>query len=121
VGAASSDPAISVELLEQGGSHCGVPLGLLRVAADDEAVAHGALVDDDLLDLEVAGHRVIAALPRERGLGLGVLAAELLAEDVVVTTALQVAAVLRGTHAPIRHPHDPPQLPRPQIVRGPRG
>jgi hypothetical protein len=104
------------ELLEEGGPHRGVPLGLLGVAADDEAVAHGALVDDDLLDLEVAGHRAIPTLPGQGRLGLGALAPELLAQDVVVAAALEVAAVLGRVEAAVGDPHDPPQPPGPQVL-----
>src|SRR4051812_34503920 len=46
-----------------------VALGLVGVAADHEAVAHGAVVDAHLLDLEVAGDGPVATLARQRRLG----------------------------------------------------
>jgi hypothetical protein len=79
----------------------GVTLRFGRVAADDEAVAHRAVVEADLLDLEVAGHDVVAALAREGGLRLGALAPQLLAGDGVAARALEVAAVLGRREAPV--------------------
>ena len=69
------------------------------------------VVEDDLLDLEVAGHDVVAALAGEGGLRLGRVAPQLLAADVVAARALEVAAVLGRVEAPVGDPHDPPELP----------
>lgn len=40
--------------------------------------------------------------------------------DLEVVGALEVAAVLRRTHALVGDPHDPAHLPGPQIVLDPR-
>jgi hypothetical protein len=52
--------------------------------ADDEPLILGDL---DFLDPQVPGHFLIAALPGQRGGGLGGAGAELLADDVVVAAA----------------------------------
>jgi hypothetical protein len=61
---------------------------------------------------------VVAPLAGERRVGFPVVAAELLAEDVVPARALQVAAVLRRLKAAIGDPHHAGELPRPQVVLG---
>ena len=48
-----------------------VALGAFGVVADHEAVAHGAVVDADLLDAQAAVDEVVAALARQRRLRLG--------------------------------------------------
>lgn len=92
-----------LELPDEALADGGVADRLGGVAADDEAVAHDPLVEDDLLDLEVAGDGVVAALARQGRLRLGALAAELLAGDVVAAGALEIAPVLgrvdRATHS----------------------
>src|SRR3990172_2166559 len=75
--------------------------GLLRVAADHEAVANLALADDHFLDLEVVGDLLVAARPGKRGSGLQGALADLLAHDVVAAGTLQVAPVLRRRHAAV--------------------
>jgi hypothetical protein len=84
--------------------------------ADDEAVAQRGVVDHDLLDAQIAGDGVVAALARERGLGLLAVAPELLAEDVVSAGALQVAAVLGRLEAAVGDPHHAGELPGPELV-----
>jgi len=84
-----------------------IALGLLGVVADHESVAHRAVVDDHLLDAQVAGDGVVAALAGERGVGFLVVATELLAEDVVPARPLQVAAVLRRLEPAVSDPHHP--------------
>src|SRR5680860_1281163 len=72
-----------LKLLDDLAADGGVAFGLVGVAADDEPVTHRAVVEDDFLDLEVAGNRLVAALTLERSLGVLRPAAELLAHDVV--------------------------------------
>ena len=93
-----------------------VALGLFGVAADHEAVTHRAVVQHDLLDLQVARNGAVAALARERRSGFLGVAAQLLADDVVPAAALQVAAVLRGLKAAVCDPHDAAELPLAQVV-----
>jgi len=68
----------------------------LEVAADREPIAQRALVEDDLLDIEVPGHHLVAARSGEAGLRLGGVAAQLLPDDAVAACPLEVAAVLCG-------------------------
>src|SRR5439155_26050493 len=70
-----------------------ITVGALGVVADDEAVAHGAVVDAHLLDAQAAVDDVVAALAGQRGVRLGAVGAQLLADDVVAAGALQGAAV----------------------------
>jgi len=58
-----------LELREQPVADGGVADRLVGVAKDDEAVPHRPVVENDLLDLEVAGDCVVAALARQGGLG----------------------------------------------------
>jgi hypothetical protein len=71
----------------------GVARGRVGVAADHEAVALGAVLDHHVLDGQVAGHGVVAALAHQRRLGLRGIAARLLAQHVVAARTLQIAAV----------------------------
>ncbi|MFH9969885.1 hypothetical protein ACH4PR_53315 [Streptomyces mirabilis] len=66
----------------------GIALGLVGVVTDDEAVV--GVGDLDLLDAHVVGQGLVAALAAERGLDLGRVGAELLAEDVVAAVALLI-------------------------------
>ena len=84
--------------------------------ADDEAVAHGAVVDAHLLDAQAAVDDVVAALAGQRGVRLGAVGAQLLADDVVAAGALQVAAVALAVEAAVEHPDDPGQVPVAQVV-----
>ena len=84
-----------------------VALGPLGVVADYEPVANGAFVDADLLDTEVALHGVVAPLAGERRVGFLAVGAQLLADDVVPATALQVAAVLLAGEPAVQHPDHP--------------
>jgi hypothetical protein len=84
--------------------------------ADHEPVAVGAVVVPDLLDAQVALNSVVAALARERGTGFLAVGAQLLADDVVAATALQMAAVTLGSKSAVQHPDHPGEVPAAQIV-----
>ena len=71
-----------------------VAVGLAGVARDDEALARGAVADDHLLDGDVVGDDVVAALALERQPGLRGPGAQLHPGDVVAAGALEVAQVL---------------------------
>jgi hypothetical protein len=86
------------------------------VVADHEAVAHHAVVDADLLDAQVAGDLVVAALPGQRGCSLLVVAPQLLADHVVPAGALQVAAALSGLKPAVGDPHHPAERPGVKVV-----
>ncbi len=72
--------------------------------------------DPDLLDPQVVGDVVVAAGAGQRGGGLGVGVAQLLGVDVVPAAAGQVGAVGGGGEPGVGHPHQPVQVPRPQVV-----
>jgi len=96
--------------------HGAITLGLLGAVADDEAVAHGAVIDDHLLDPEVCCDGVESTRPGQGGSHLGGLPAQLLAEDVVTAGTLQGAAVRGRGKVPIGHRDHPAQLPGAQVV-----
>ena len=100
---------------ERLGAAGGVAVGLVLVAADDEPPARLALADPHLLDLQVVADGAVAARAGER-LQVRASGAELLAEDVVAASALQVAAVLLGSEAGINDPEHPVELPGSQVV-----
>src|ERR1035438_3968935 len=98
---------------QQPGADGGVALGSCGVVADHEPLVLG---DPDFLDPQGPGDFLVAALPGQRGGGLGGAGAELLADDVMVVAAAQVAAVgLRG-EAPVGDPHDLRERPVPHVV-----
>ena len=90
----------------------GVAVGLLGVVADDEPLLLG---DADLLDAQVVGHLLVAALARQGRGRLGRPGAQLLADDVVVVALAEVAAVLLRGEAPAGHPDDAGQGPVAQV------
>src|SRR6266511_808059 len=100
------------ELGQQPGADGGVAVGLLGVVADDEPVVLG---DADLLDPQVVGHLLVAALAFEGGGRLGGARPQSLADDVVVVAAPEESAVLRRGEAAVGHPDDPGQGPVPQV------
>ena len=75
--------------------------GTLGVVADDEAVAHHAVVDAHLLHAQVVRDEAVAALSGEGGLRLYLIGAELLADDVVPAATLEVATVVRGAKSTV--------------------
>src|SRR5262249_14790760 len=103
-------------------AHGGVALGGLGVAADDEPLGRGPVVlagHPDLLDPQVPGDRVVAALPGQRRGGLAVGVAELLGVDVVPAAPGQVGAVGRRGEPAVGHPDQPPQVPAVPVVLDP--
>ena len=103
-------------------THRGVAFGGVGVVADDEPLrarpVGGATAgcDPDLLDPQVVGHVVVAAGAGQRGGGLGVGVAQLLGVDVVPAAAGEIGAVGGGGEAGVGHPHQPVQVPGPQVV-----
>jgi hypothetical protein len=91
----------------------GVALGGFGVEADDEPLVFG---DPHFLDLQVPGHVLVAALPRQRGLRFGGPGAELLPDDVVVIALPQVAAAGGGGEPAVSHPDDAGEHPVPHVV-----
>ena len=84
--------------------------------ADDEALGRVALADADFLDAQVVADGLVAALARERGLGVGRAVAHPLAGDPVPARPRQVAQVLIAGEAAVDDRHDPPQPPAAQVV-----
>src|SRR6266508_2739363 len=74
----------------------GVAFGSPGVVADDEPLV---VADLDFLDAQVVGGLGVAALPLERGTGLGRPGAQPLPDDVVVVTFSQPAAVFGAGEA----------------------
>ena len=72
--------------------------------------------DPHLFDPQVVGHVVVAAGAGQRGGGLGVGVAQLLGVDVVPAAAGQIRAVGGGGEPGVGHPHQPAQLPCPQVI-----
>jgi hypothetical protein len=96
-----------------------VPLGLPGVAADGEPLGPlpGVLGrPPGLLDPQVPGDLVAAALPGQRRGRLGVGAAQLPGADVVPAAAGQVRPVRRRGDPPAGDPDQPAQVPRAQVV-----
>ncbi|MEV4251410.1 hypothetical protein AB0J63_49520, partial [Streptosporangium canum] len=78
--------------------------GAVGVVADDEPFV---FADLRLLDAQVAGDVGVAALARQSRLDLRAVGAEFLANDVVVVTFAQVAAVFSGRETAVGDLHDP--------------
>ena len=97
-------------------AHQLVALSAFGVVADHEPVAVGAIVDADLLDTQVARHRVVAALAGERRACFLTVRAQLLADDVVTAATLQVAAVALGGEPAVKHPDHPGEVPAAQVI-----
>ena len=70
----------------------------------------------DFFDPQVVGDGVVAAGAGQRGGGLGVGVAQLLGVDVVPAAAGQVGAVGGRGEPGVGDPHQPVQLPRPEVV-----
>ena len=83
------------------------------VVTDDEPFG---VADPHLLDTHVPGDVLVAALPGQGLLDLGGCGAELLADDVGVGAAAQVAAVGLGGEAAVGDPHDLGEGPVPHVV-----
>jgi len=109
------------EALEDLLAYGAVALGALGVVADHEPVAVGAVVDPDLLDAQVPGDGVVAALATERGARFLAVGAELLSDDVVSAATLQVAAVALGAEARGRAPRSHARGSNRASRRGPCG
>ena len=96
--------------------------GGLGVVAHHEPLGAGPVggaaagCDPDLLDAQVVGDVVVAAGAGQRGGGLGVGVAQLLGVDVVPAAAGQLGAVGGGGEPAVGHPHQPAQVPGPQVV-----
>src|SRR5512135_2811394 len=96
-----------------------VPLGLLGVVADGEPLGSFAGIlagHPDLLDPQVPGDLVVAALPGQRRGSLAVRVAELPGVDVVPAAPAQVGAVRGGGEPAVGDPHQAARVPRAQVI-----
>ena len=109
-------------MLDEPLAHRGVTGGGVRVVAHHEPFGARPLIvaaagcHPDFFDPQVVGHVVVAAGAGQRGGRLGVGVAQLLGVDVVPAAAGEVGAVGGGGEAGIGDPHQPVQVPRPQVV-----
>ena len=119
-GVGAGDQALQV--LDEPLAHRGVAGGGVRVVAHHEPFGARPLIvaaagcHPDFFDPQVVGHVVVAAGAGQRGGGLGVGVAQLLGVDVVPAAAGEVGAVGGGGEPAIGDPHQPVQVPRPQVV-----
>ena len=109
-------------MLDEPLPHPGVTFGGIRVVTHHEPLRARPLVvaatgcDPHLLDPQVVGHVVVAAGAGQRGGGLGVGVAQLLGVEVVPAAAGEIGAVGGGGEPGISDPHQPAQLPCPQVI-----
>ena len=110
------------QVLDEPLAHRFVTGGGIRVVAHHEPLRARPLVvaaagcHPDFFDPQVVGPVVVTAGAGQRGGGLGVGVAQLLGVEVVPAAAGEVGAVGGRGEAGIDDPHQPVQLPRPQIV-----
>ena len=111
-----------MQVLDEPLPHPGVAGGGIRVVAHHEPLRARPVgvaatgCDPHLFDPQVVGHVVVAAGAGQRGGGLGVGVAQLLGVDVVPAAAGQIRAVGGGGEPGVGHPHQPAQLPCPQVI-----
>src|SRR5690606_21124134 len=110
---------LGLQALEEALALGPIPLGLLGVAHQDEAARLAAVLERDLLDLEVLAHPLVAAGPGEGLLGLLRAAAQLLAHDHLPAAALEREALVLPRHAPVDDPDHPRELPAGQVPLDP--
>ena len=102
-----------LELGDQLLADVGVALRGVGVVADHEPLGVRHL---HFLDPHVVGDVGVAALPRQCGLDLRAVGAQLLPDDVGVIALSQVAAVMFGGEPAVGDPHDLRQGPVPHVV-----